>query len=244
MYASSSAAGCAAIVSRDVARADPSSENGTGSAISAADWRSRAHVPIEQERLAARRCAASRRCLRRTESRDRRPGSTRCRRVGDRAVDVRPIADSPTCGESSTRDTPSLRSRSRPHARAQHASRCARPIGGRSTTIGMPSLVLMENAGRQVVAAMEADVRRAGRRCASPCSAGAATTAATASSSRACCSSASVDVGVYLIGAAARRQGRRARQSRRAAAPRRRRRRDRRRRARGSCTARTCSAPT
>ena len=58
--------------------------------------------------------------------------------------------------------------------------------------IGIPSLVLMENAGRQVVAAIEAVLRRPARAAASPSSAAAATTAATASSSRArCCSAAS-----------------------------------------------------
>ena len=35
-------------------------------------------------------------------------------------------------------------------------SRCAKPIAGRSKTSAFPSIVLMENAGRQVVAAMEA----------------------------------------------------------------------------------------
>ena len=58
--------------------------------------------------------------------------------------------------------------------------------------IGIPSLVLMENAGRQVVAAMEARVRRPGRSRSRRRSAAAATTAATGSSSRArCCSAAS-----------------------------------------------------
>ena len=58
--------------------------------------------------------------------------------------------------------------------------------------IGIPSIVLMENAGRQAVAAMEAAFERSRRRAASASSAAAATTAATGSWSRArWCSAAS-----------------------------------------------------
>ena len=94
--------------------------------------------------------------------------------------------------------------------------------------IGIPSLVLMENAGRQVVAAMEATFDGPARPCASPCSAAAATTAATASSSRARCSQRGVDVGGVPDRRRRRGQGRRARQPRDPRPPRRRRRRDRR----------------
>ena len=44
--------------------------------------------------------------------------------------------------------------------RILNAARCAKPIAARSKRSAFPSLVLMENAGRQVVAAHRGDVRR------------------------------------------------------------------------------------
>ena len=73
--------------------------------------------------------------------------------------------------------------------------------------IGIPSLVLMENAGRQAVAAMEAmysDLARAAGR--ASCAA-AATTAATASSSRGRCCSAASTSSVFLLGRVAEVRG-------------------------------------
>ena len=69
--------------------------------------------------------------------------------------------------------------------------------------IGIPSIVLMENAGRQAVAAMEAafeDLAIEPRRA---CCAAAATTAATASSSRARWPSAASRRSVFLLGSVA-----------------------------------------
>ena len=80
--------------------------------------------------------------------------------------------------------------------------------------IGIPSLVLMENAGRQAVAAMEAMHARSSRAARSRCCAGAATTAATASSSPGRWLQRGVDVSVFLLGARRRRPRRRADQPR------------------------------
>ena len=66
--------------------------------------------------------------------------------------------------------------------------------------IGIPSLVLMENAGRQVGRGDGGDVRRSAASGRSRCCAAAATTAATASSSRARWCSAASTSSVFLIG--------------------------------------------
>ncbi len=66
--------------------------------------------------------------------------------------------------------------------------------------IGIPSMVLMENAGRQVVAALEAaydDLNGS----TSPCCADPATTAATVSSSRGRCTSAASTSSVFVVAA-------------------------------------------
>ena len=150
---------------------------------------------VEQERRPRGTCAASRRCLRRRGSRDRRRGSTRRRGVADRAVDedgrVHAGRGQPagTCA-SLAQAIRSLRARSRRLMRVLNTQQMREADRRTIDEIGIPSIVLMENAGRQVVAAMRSRVRRRWRPCASPCCAAAATTAATASSSRARCSSA------------------------------------------------------
>jgi hydroxyethylthiazole kinase-like uncharacterized protein yjeF len=72
--------------------------------------------------------------------------------------------------------------------------------------IGIPSIVLMENAGRQVVAAMEATFEDLPMQRVAVL-AGAATTAATASSSRARWSQRGVDVSVFVVGSVAEVRG-------------------------------------